>query len=245
MLEARREAGSASGYDTSRLAVARELAGSSLREARADVSVLEKRLGAWLGITGTVTGELSLGVHPERPELGALAFERHDALGALEDAARTADEAVTGWWFPDLVLSAGWKRETTGEVGNGYVAGVAVELPFFDRGQTVRARSEAAAMVARARLEARQRIIRSQVVQAHERLVTTREELERFRSRVTESVSLLLGSTLAGYREGERSVIELVDARRAQVDVALRLLELEKTAKQAEVRLRSATGEWR
>jgi outer membrane protein TolC len=46
-----------------------------------------------------------------------------------------------------------------------------------------------------------------------------------------------------GYGEGERTVTELVDAQRAQTEVALRRLELIALAKRAEVDLRSATGE--
>ena len=53
---------------------------------------------------------------------------------------------------------------------------------------------------------------------------------------------LTLGSARA-YREGQTTMIELLDAQRTRTEIELRKLQLMTAAKRAETRLRHATGE--
>jgi hypothetical protein len=54
----------------------------------------------------------------------------------------------------------------------------------------------------------------------------------------------LVSAAESGYREGARTLVELLDAYRAQTDVDGRRLELAATAKHAEIALRYARGEF-
>ncbi len=47
-----------------------------------------------------------------------------------------------------------------------------------------------------------------------------------------------------GYREGVRTIVEVVDARRARTAIQIRGLELALAAKEAELALRAAQGDF-
>jgi outer membrane protein TolC len=69
-------------------------------------------------------------------------------------------------------------------------------------------------------------------------------DLTQFDESTNESLELLLRAARSGYREGERSIIELLDAQQIQTDIALRRVALVLRAKRAEATLRSLTGEF-
>ncbi len=48
----------------------------------------------------------------------------------------------------------------------------------------------------------------------------------------------------SGYREGERSIMEFLDARRVRSTILLRRLELLRSLKRGEIKLRAARGEF-
>ena len=75
--------------------------------------------------------------------------------------------------------------------------------------------------------------LQTRMEQARERGELKNQLLERLQ-RAAES----------GYREGQRSVVELLDAQRTHTRVALRRLELLHAARGAQVALRAATGEF-
>ncbi|NCQ61443.1 MAG: TolC family protein, partial [Myxococcales bacterium] len=127
--------------------------------------------------------------------------------------------------------------------GYGYVVGVSLSIPIFDHGQAQRAQAEAQRALAMARSEALTRTIDADVQSALATFRTARAELTRFESRTSGQVEALLAAARSGYREGERTIVELLDAQRAQTDVAERRLSLLGTAKRAEARLRAATGD--
>jgi len=53
----------------------------------------------------------------------------------------------------------------------------------------------------------------------------------------------LVRAAESGYREGERSVLELLDAERARAEVEGRRLDLSLAEKRADIVLRAARGE--
>jgi outer membrane protein TolC len=129
--------------------------------------------------------------------------------------------------------------------GYGYVIGVSLNIPLFDHGQAQRQQAEAQRSLATARSEALTRTIGAEVQNALATYRTAREELSRFEAQTSGQIDALLAAAQSGYREGERTIVELLDAQRAQTDVAERRLSLLGSAKRAEARLRAAAGDLR
>ena len=141
-------------------------------------------------------------------------------------------------------MAGGLRREITETTRDGYVAGVSLSLPVFDRGQDSVTAARAAQQQATAALRLGERDTQLRLTVAREALAAAVAELARFREATSARVELLERAALAGYREGDRSVVELVDAQRARTAVARRVLALELEAKQAELALRAAQGEF-
>ncbi|MEM9075272.1 MAG: TolC family protein, partial [Myxococcota bacterium] len=140
---------------------------------------------------------------------------------------------------PDIALIAGYNRQAQ-PVGQGYVLGAELTLPLFDRNQSAVREAEALQSGVDGLLQAIERTLRGEVAQAHARLTALLEERERFSQAVR--TDAILRAALAGYREGEVSLVELLDARRAVVAAALRKLELDLAVRLADVALRQSTG---
>lgn len=264
VLVEREAAGSASGYESTRLAVASELSRSHLAEARGDAQSVKARLAVLLGVSPeslNVAGSLSLasespvsevlvpgsrGAGTSETALTRPGVTRLESLRYSRASERFAAEARrrSDWaWLPTLELSGGVKHVSELGGGYGYVAGVSLHIPLFDHGQALRAEAEARRTLASARTEALARGIGAEVQSALVVYHAARQELARFESRSSGPVEVLLSAARSGYREGERSIVELLDAQRAETDVAERRLALLHAAKRAEARLRAAAGE--
>jgi cobalt-zinc-cadmium efflux system outer membrane protein len=248
---ARREAeGTASGYESTRLSVAGELGRSHLAEARGALDSARVRLAALLGLRAEslqVAGALSLLSAHEEAALARRGGAGREAVRKARDARRLATQAAARarWsWLPALELSGGLKQVSElDRSGRGYVLEVALRLPIFDRGHALRAEAGAMAALSTARAEALQRSTEAEVQGALATYRAARQELERFDRTTSGQVEALLAAAQSGYREGARSIVELVDAQAARTDVAERRLALLGMAKRAEARLRAAAGE--
>lgn len=250
VLEVRKAAGSVSGYDRARLSIERELSQSHLVEARAEVEGERLRLAAILGRPAeglSILAELTL-LAPERERaleegggLGSVSFERAQESERL---ANEASERADLTWLPSIELGAGLKRANNfgSESGLGYFVGASVSLPIFDRGQAYRLQAAAEKNLVAARTDALEKTVSAEVTAALAALRMARAELERFEQATSAPVAELLKAARSGYREGERSIVELLDAQRAQTEVLLRRLSLLGIAKKAEVHLRASAG---
>lgn len=251
VLTRREEAGSASGYERARLTIARELSFSHLAQARGQLESSTQRLGTWLGLRrGSFRVATSIELISESAE-AELMRDRGQSRRAMQSARESQRLAVeaddrAGWaWLPSLELAGGMKRaNNTGTAsGFGYVLGVSLSIPVLDHGQAQRAQGRAQRMLAQARSEALSRTIAADLQSALATFRAARRELRRFEAQTSDQVEVLLTAAQSGYREGERSIVELLDAQRARADVAEQRLSLLGTAKRAEVRLRAAAGE--
>ncbi len=245
VLASREAAGTASGYETTRLAIARELSQSQLAEARGSLEGAKASLAALLGVRSeSLRVSSSLTLLSTRDDLvkGASRAAVRQAR-ASQRLANEAEDRAKWAWLPTLQLTGGVKHVNNLGGGYGYVAGVSLSLPIFDHGQAVRAEARAQNKLAAARAEALTRTIAADVVRAQTTYRVARQELKRFETQTSGQIEALLTAAQSGYREGERSIVELLDAQRAQTDVAERRLSLLGTAKRAEARLRAAVGE--
>ncbi|GAB4567171.1 MAG: hypothetical protein Tsb0020_19490 [Haliangiales bacterium] len=245
----REEIGSASGYDSARIAVASELGRSRLAEARGELESARARLALMLNMEPgalRVSTSLALMSASDEAALGDRGGTSRAAVRLARDAERLAGQAEerADWaWLPALELSGGVKHVSDQGGGYGYIVGVSVDLPIFDRGQALRAEASAQRSLAQARSEALVRAIDSDIASARAAFRSARQELERFESQTSSQVEQMLTAAHSGYREGARSIVELVDAQRAQAEVAERRLSLLGAAKRAEARLRAAAGD--
>jgi len=248
VLERRREEGAASGYDEHRLALEAEFARTELEEARAHALILRRELALRLALgEGAVKlqGELAL-----RPRAGSGAQAGPSARPAIQHVRESmletskARDASDGAWLPTVSLKGGVLRHQAGDASYGYVAGVTVSLPIFSHGQGVRAEADARLKLAHAKVSARERETRIEVTRAQVELELAQRELARFESATRGRIERLEKAASSSYREGRRTVVELLDAQRTESAVQDRLLELALTAKRAEVLLRRATGEF-
>jgi cobalt-zinc-cadmium efflux system outer membrane protein len=241
----RHQQGAASGFERARIEVEAELVQSQLRHAEATAESTRATLAALLGldeVTVALRGDLTVAprVSPragrERPSIH---FTRTSA-----QAARDAGAASSRAWFPTISLSAGLLLTDGAETDVGYLAGLSLGLPVFSRGQDLAAEAAARGAMAAAEVRVAERATQIAERMAHAQLVSASAELVRFTGSTRERVELLERAALSGYREGDLSVLELVDAQRARTEVDRRRLELELLAKQAELALRSSRGEF-
>jgi cobalt-zinc-cadmium efflux system outer membrane protein len=175
---------------------------------------------------------------------GALAG-REDYRGARlrVDEAQSRLAAAKRGWVPSLELTGGLEWSDLGtETATGYVAGIALSIPLFDRGQADQQRAAAARRRAAAESRAIEQRVPALVRAAYETLERDVAQAQRFAEQEAKVDELLRGAEVS-YREGERpSIFELLDAYRTVRDVRLRHLELRRGAKSAELDLWRALG---
>ncbi|MFZ9887639.1 MAG: TolC family protein [Myxococcota bacterium] len=247
----REAAGAASGYESTRLAIASELSQSQLAEARGVLDSTRARLGALLGVPPAslrIATDLQLRTDVSE-SMAAVEGPSRPAVDRAVESLQLARDAVdrAAWsWLPALSMGGGLKRANNfaADSGYGYVIGISLDVPIFDYGQADRQQAEAQRALANARADAMRRVSDAEAKSALATYLVARRELARFESHTSGRVEALLASARSGYREGERSIVDLLDAQKVQTEVAERRLALLAKAKSAEARLRAAVGEF-
>jgi len=247
----RREEGTASGYEQARVEVEAEFSASRLREMRAKIHRLRGDLAFYLGLDPSSRFEGSLEPDPEIKVQAPSDLEEASTLrpsvsylrnaGSESEKARVVSEDL---WLPQIALTAGPRMRMAHETDYGYSAGLSVELPFFSSGQGIRAESAARTRRAQARARAAAKNARREVRRAEQSLVSALAEARKFDEATRERIERLERAAVSGYREGLRSLVELLDARRARASVDLRRLELSVAIKRAEIALRASRGDF-
>ena len=248
VLASRQAAGEAAGYDTARLALASELARSRLRGVEIDLAETLEGLAALLGepvSASALSGDFEVAQPETVDALVARAEREHPLLETLDTrrtTARRARDAAATAWIPELAVVAGYNRQDGPRVGHGYAVGLQVDIPLFDRGQGKVAEADAVLASSGAYADALRASIRARVRGAHARLEGLLLERDRLARATGDTRELLLRAARAGFRGGERSLVELLDAHRAARDVTERLLALDLAVRLADIHLRRTTG---
>lgn len=248
VLSSRQAAGEASGYERARLALEAELGRSRLERASAERAVTIQELAALLGADearATVRGDFEVADPAPLDELMARARESHPLLRSLEvqvDLARRARSAADTAWIPRFEIFGGYNLQIGPQAGHGYAVGVVLDVPVFDRGQGEQAEASAALSSLSDYEGALRAAMRASVAAARARLEAALTERRRFAAATGDDTGLLLRAASSGYRGGERTLVELLDARRAVLEVAERELTLDLTVRLADVELRRTTG---
>jgi cobalt-zinc-cadmium efflux system outer membrane protein len=250
VLARRFEQGTASGYERTRIELEAELGKSELRQAQARAAADRIELAVSLGMPQdalVLQGDLApaLAAEGERSTSSGAAPRSLELAGQAEAEARRAQDSAGSAWLPALAATGGLRvTHAADETDHGYVAGVAIDVPITARGQGLRTQASARARSAAARAQALARDAQRTARRASAELAAAQAELSAFALATGERVQQLERAAQSAYREGERSVLELVDSQRASLTVELRKLELALAAKRAEAALRAARGEF-
>jgi cobalt-zinc-cadmium efflux system outer membrane protein len=248
-VQKREKRGDVAAYDRRRLEREQSVAAGRLATERAALGRARARLAALLDekAPSSVTGPLLPDADPAPlATLRASGARRPDllALDQLGKAARDDGAAAGRWWVPDLRLDAGWKGVDLGASrSDGYVVGVTLALPIWDRsgGQAQTAAGEArSARGRRALLESE---LDGELSGARTEVVELRAAALDFRAQSAAHASELIRMSTVGYEAGELGLLELLDAYRGAAEDELTTLDLEHQARRARIDLDQLTGE--
>lgn len=244
IVERRRGAGVASGYDLQRLELELAAYDDLLASAALDLDAARERLGAVIG-TGAIDAAHDLALPAASPAPEAPPTDRADqrAARARRDAAdRTGALAARGW-IPDVGVSLGAMAADVDDArAYGYTVGLTLSVPLFDRGQGDRATARAARAAAEAELRVLDAAVAAEVRIARAQLDRRVAQARRFADAQLPRLDALIRAAETGYREGETSIVELLDAYRTARTVRARDLELRRDARLAELALALAIG---
>jgi outer membrane protein, heavy metal efflux system len=245
----RAKAGEASGYDQQRLQLELGSYDDASASATIELRASQRRLATLLGRSNTrvdAAGDLPLVTPPALGSLLGGALERRGdykaatARIAAADAERVAAGRVK---VPTLELTAGGMSADAGtDTAYGYVAGLSLNLPIFDRGGAAKARAQAERRAAVADAKLIERRVPEAIRIAHETWTARVEQAKAFQTTQLARIDQLLRSAETGYREGGGTIVELLDAYRAARESRLRELELRRDASLAELDLWLALG---
>ena len=241
--------GAASGYEVQRFEL--ELAGhdDELASAQIELKRARTQLAMLVGRSGELdaTGTLALPANvPAVEALLAKSTERGDLRAAKlrGESARQREGAAGRGWVPLPTITAGAMTADLGtDTGTGYVAGLSLSLPIFDRGQGERARAAAERHLSAAETSWLQRQIPSAVQVAHATLVARIAQAQQVTTAQVDRLDTILQAAEAAFREGNAGVIELLDAHRAARAVRVRALELRHQVARDKRELELAVGQ--
>lgn len=234
----RAEEGAARPSDVDRmrlagLALDRQLA-LARQERRGAASALAGLLGRaddTIDAVGVLTEALPLGAAETSDS--PLVEQARLALAHAEQAAREARRSRV----PEPELRVGGYWTTDGDSAS-LTAGLGWDLPVFDRGQGRVATAEAT----RAGAEAEARRVTAVVSSELAALRAALDELRAIAHASPVAIGAVLAATEVAWREGEASLLELVDAVSAEVERGLDAVDLHLTVRQLELRLAALDG---
>ena len=245
----RAKAGEASGYDQQRLQLELAAYDDLIASTKIDQRTAQQRLAMLVGRPGQrvdAAGELALVQAPALDALLGDALARRGDYRAAKlrlDAAAAERAAADRAWVPSLELTAGVMSADVGTgAATGYVAGLSLNVPIFDRGAAGSARAEAARRAAGADARLLEREVPVAIRIAYETWTARVDQATRFQSAQLARLDQLLRSAETAYRDGGGTIVELLDAYRSARETRLRELELRRDASLAELDLWLAVG---
>lgn len=243
---ARLEADDVSGYSHRRLRLEAARYAAAQAEARLELDRFRRTLIRLLrqpGDTGSLVLPSHLSVRPWQPDLAELRAglaQRPDLRVAELTAASQAAtaEAVARSRIPVPVLIGGYKAEQVpGESRSytGFVAGLALPIPLWDRRAGARGEAEAEVERSQWEAEAGRRAAAGELDLAWEALRTANGQAEALSARLDADAALALNALAVAWREGELSLLEWLDGVRAWHDAfaALVTIQAERLIRQA------------
>lgn len=242
------EQGEAAGYDRRRLE--REVEAARLRAQAADADEARARetLASWvdeeparLRAAGSLVPadappmEALLAGLESRPDLAAMRAQ----LDAFEREGRAARRA----WIPEIGVGVGRKRvEDSARGDSGLVLSLSAPLPLWDRGQAASERVRFEAQAVRAEHDLKLSQARGQLRGAWQQARALREAAGRAATESLAGSRELSRIAETAYRGGEASLLELLDAYRAELDAQTAAIDLALRARLARIELDTLSG---
>jgi cobalt-zinc-cadmium efflux system outer membrane protein len=250
-IAAREKAGEAAGSDHLRISIEVAMVEDLLRGAVLDE---RKQKAEVLRLLPPGSGELpplqgSLAeARPLPPRENVVsALESRPDVRAWELEARSAElarRAAGRGWIPEPTVNAGAQLLDVGQpgAGTGYVVGLSLPLPLFQRRQGEAARAEARRALAEAQRAALLHSARIRLATAYDEVEGRRARLERHHATVlvrTEELRRIAG---AAYQGGSADLHLLMEAERASREARLAAVELSASVTEAETDLLLLAG---
>ena len=164
------------------------------------------------------------------------------ALRKEVEAAGFSARAADRRRVPEPEVLGGTKTSTFSGGGVGSVLAVQGVLPLFDIGRAERARAQARASQASARLEALQITLRGDIAAWRGAALERRAAADRYRASAVASASDVERIARVSYESGERGILELLDAYRTSASARVRQAVLDVSAREAEIELEFVSG---
>jgi multidrug efflux system outer membrane protein len=244
-LRSRAAQGDASNYDAERATLELDLLDDERATAARKLGVARLGLGALVGEPATpydAADAITLPARPTRQPIMAARPEIDAARARARQADREAVAAGRGW-IPRLELTVGLLASSGPDGdGVGYIVGIGGDLPVFDAGGAARTRARAEGKRWEAEATALAVEASAEVEQARTELTARIEQAETFIAGAAVRAEDLQRRSAVAYREGDRTILELLDVHRTARDVAMRSLEMIYEARRAELALRRASG---
>lgn len=232
IISAREKAGDAAGYDVLRIAIE----ASSVEADFTDAQVREQR--ALLEAAAFIAADEPIELDPEASDAtSAPPVDDKVAIGARADirsldreidAAAAAERAAARGFIPEVTLTGGAQVFRLGETDSrwGYVVGLSIPLPFFQRGQEKLAQAHARRALNESRRMQLLRAARAQLSLAVAELAARTTQVARFDADVVKRATELRRVAGASYRGGSAELLVVVDAERTWRDAQLKKVEL-------------------
>ena len=182
---------------------------------------------------------------PSVEELMARAQTVRGELVALQrelDAAAFLERAADRRRVPEPEIVGGTKSSNTGAGDIGSILSVHVTVPLFDRGAPERAAAQARALQVRAEAEALRLGIRTRIAAWRTALVERRDIADRYRAAVRSGAEEIERIAQVSYDNGERGILELLDAYRTASSARVRQATLDAAVREAEIELEFVSG---
>ena len=182
------------------------------------------------------------------PSVDALVERAESSRGELlalrkeVDAAQFSSRAADRRKIPDPEVIAGSKSSTLGSGDIGSVVTVQATIPLFDRGGVERAAARARANRAEATAAAFSVALRAEIASLHAAVTERRETAARYRATAVNSTGQIERIAQVSYDEGERGILELLDAYRTGAIARVRQAALDAAVRQAEIELEFISG---
>ena len=164
------------------------------------------------------------------------------ALDREIESARLAERAADRRRVPEPEIMGGTKTSNFAGGDVGSVLSVQAVLPLFDRGRVERARAQARASQASARIEALRLSYRGDIAAWRGAALERRAAADRYRASAVASASDVERIARVSYESGERGILELLDAYRTSASARVRQAALDASAREAEIELEFVSG---
>ncbi|NTX26458.1 TolC family protein, partial [Burkholderia pyrrocinia] len=218
----RAQAGKVSPVEATKAQVAAAAVLIEVTTARGRVDVAREKLNAVMGGAGTerrdAVGDLET-VPPVEP-LSALTAQLDDApLARIARAEMLRSNAAVSLErarrIPDVTVSAGVKRVTTGGVpDNQAVVGVSIPIPLFNTNQGALLEATHKAERANAYLDRERARLRLELTQAYANFETAAQEARRLKTDILPGARTALDAMSRGYQLGKFGFLDVLDAQR-------------------------------